>query len=161
MLDALRLIDQEINKHLCIVANLKHRQNSLLPISRLPNEILIAIFLQVTRNRRKTTHKVSLKLLHVCKRWQEVALGYNLLWSHWRTMPSESLPLFASRSGMAPLMLEISCSNPPSDPFVASWTKVMGNQAVRDRVESIDLEVDLHTVESLLAHLGTINNPTY
>ncbi|VDB93549.1 unnamed protein product [Peniophora sp. CBMAI 1063] len=57
------------------------------PVSRLPSEILCVIFLSVHRQQddddRHDGAPPCLPLSHVCKRWREVTLGMQELWSAW------------------------------------------------------------------------------
>ncbi|KAI0656852.1 hypothetical protein C8Q70DRAFT_319300, partial [Cubamyces menziesii] len=105
-----------INRHL----------NSLLPIDRLPPEILLIIFGHVMRsdkihrehlqqgrrieNRRlRITRPLSalIGLTHVCKRWRDVALSAPALWTNIGGCGRRELDAFVARSRSLPLFAHI------------------------------------------------------
>lgn len=67
--------------------------NSILPIHRLPNELLINIFLLVIRSGTSL-----IKMSHVCYRWRAVALDCPALWTSIHTDNGDCLKAHLRRS---------------------------------------------------------------
>jgi len=88
---------------------LRYAQNSHLPVSRLPAELLSDVFLYVVEaglqdgNARFTAGTFS--FLQACRRWNEVAIGFPQLWVWWVAGAVKAWHLFKPRSGDAPLFL--------------------------------------------------------
>jgi len=88
---------------------LKYAQNSHIPVSRLPAELLSDVFLYIVEaglqdgNARFAVG--TFNFLRVCRRWNEVAIGFPQLWVRWVSGAAKVWHLFKSRSGDAPLFL--------------------------------------------------------
>ena len=94
---------------------LKLYRNTLVPIARLPTEILSIIFYLLSgpsfwalKRTSRHTPITPFFLSHVCHRWREISLNLPCLWSH--IILTELLPAGASQmialAKMAPLNLE-------------------------------------------------------
>ncbi|KDQ51403.1 hypothetical protein JAAARDRAFT_140488, partial [Jaapia argillacea MUCL 33604] len=104
-------IDSEIAAHLESIRQLCTKRNSLVPISRLPPEVLASIFVQhVAQNDLRSPLLSSgcsadwwIAVTHVCKHWREVALATPMLWCSLPFQRSDLVPEMIVRSRMAPL----------------------------------------------------------
>ncbi|TCD68098.1 hypothetical protein EIP91_011551 [Steccherinum ochraceum] len=92
--DALRsALQVEAEGHLQAAASLRVRMNTLIPVARLPPEILshiFALYAAITQDywtysRRKVSQYDWIAITHVCHRWREDALGNPNLWSNIQT----------------------------------------------------------------------------
>ncbi|KAK7685811.1 hypothetical protein QCA50_011157 [Cerrena zonata] len=87
--EARRILEHDIEVETKKVVDLKIRLNQLVPIARLPPELLSEIFLQcITMNapnnrlfHRTMSHTSRWKVTQVCHYWREVALHCPSLWS--------------------------------------------------------------------------------
>ncbi|KAI5990257.1 hypothetical protein EDD15DRAFT_2130911, partial [Pisolithus albus] len=56
-------------------------QNHLVPVSRLPNEMLLAIFEEAVSSPPSDKEMwIPIDISHVCRRWREVAVSSARLW---------------------------------------------------------------------------------
>lgn len=88
---------------------LRYAQNSHVPISRLPAETLSEVFLSLVESGigddDTSFTSGTFDFLRVCRRWNEVAVGFPRLWV-WRIPGAvKAWPLFSTRSKGAPLFL--------------------------------------------------------
>ena len=88
---------------------LRYAQNSRAAVSRLPTELLADVFLRIVESglRDGDTRFVTgtFCFLQVCRRWNEVAVSFPLLWGWWVAGAVRAWPLFNSRSRDVPLFL--------------------------------------------------------
>ncbi|EPS93760.1 hypothetical protein FOMPIDRAFT_93871 [Fomitopsis schrenkii] len=89
--------------------------NALLPISRLPHELLSEVFLHHAEYRAEPTSQEPksprdwICVTHVCTHWREVALQCPTLWTRFHASDSlDMLPIFLARSKDAPLSVSMS-----------------------------------------------------
>ena len=149
------LIDQMVKEN----ADCTRILNSRTLISRLPNEILVHIFLECTirRQERKPFHnraerifaKLWLNFTHVCRRWRDVALSCPLLWNyvHLGLYPSpDIMSHFLSRSRNVPLDVRFSLLKKP-----VNQHKDLAKAAVGEchRTRTLELEVYELTSEAM------------
>src|SRR5258707_9297030 len=103
--------------------NEKRQCNLLLPISRIPNEILSKIFCTLRNRYARATKQWHwshghgpdclegqwITVSHVCHNWREVALNTSLLWCHIDVLPLVRtwIPELLRRSKHSPLTLFI------------------------------------------------------
>jgi hypothetical protein len=101
-------IDDETNSP--STCALKSSHDELSPISRLPPEILAAIFafLPPSAWNKEDDHLARIRITHVCHRWRATALDYPLLWSHINLtkLTPVGMAEILARAKMAPLYLE-------------------------------------------------------
>ncbi|KAI6155827.1 hypothetical protein BKA82DRAFT_4083195 [Pisolithus tinctorius] len=76
-------------------------QNLLAPVSRLPNEMLLAIFEEAVSSPPEKEMWVPIDISHVCHRWREVAISSPRLWRHIWVMPSIKLHLLEAYAARA------------------------------------------------------------
>ncbi|KAH9070733.1 hypothetical protein EDB83DRAFT_361610 [Lactarius deliciosus] len=112
----LEAIDAKIKSEILedSIQALRHRRNTLAPVSSLSPEIIADIFSFLHLPGRSPlggepdNHLVSLRVAHVCHRWREIALDLPFLWSHvnFATVSLAGATEMLARAGMAPLYLE-------------------------------------------------------
>ena len=106
-----------------IPARLSHHFNTSLPVMRLPDELLVEVFVMYvcrwhsgsgsgTASGRTqaslTSHYGWIRLTHVCHHWREIALHTPMLWTNIKVTRSEVTAAFIARSGNLPLRVEAS-----------------------------------------------------
>jgi hypothetical protein len=100
----------EINSSKAFTRALNSRHNELVPISRLPCEVLAAIFsfLSVFAWNEGSDFLAWIYVAHVCRRWRETALNHPRFWSHINLtkLTPVGMAEILSRAKMAPLHLE-------------------------------------------------------
>ena len=98
------------------IIKLSSAQNSHLPISDLPAELLSEVFLYIVESGIQigpanigtggTSFKHgTFRFRQVCKHWDEVAISFPQLWVRWPSSAIRAWPQFNSRSKNAPLYL--------------------------------------------------------
>ncbi|KAF8492738.1 hypothetical protein F5888DRAFT_1891575 [Russula emetica] len=100
----------DINSSEASTRALKSRYNELAPISRLPCEVLSAIFsfLSVFAWNDGSGLLAWIHVAHVCHRWRETALNHPRFWSHinFTKLTPVGVAEILSRAKMAPLHLK-------------------------------------------------------
>jgi hypothetical protein len=117
--DLQQAIDAEIKSLEESIRSLKHRRNSLAPISSLPTEIISNIFsilrvpvapspLTLPTLSEKPDNLPWFRISHVCRHWREITLNQPLFWSHLRlaNFTLEGAGEMIARAKMLPLHLE-------------------------------------------------------
>lgn len=109
----LKSLDEEIEKMQEILVRLKTTRNDLLPVARIPPELLSEIFLcfrdSSTRPSREYVQKMSwISITHVCARWRNVALADPRLWNTINLRFPDLADYFLNYSGMLPLRVVLS-----------------------------------------------------
>ncbi|KAI0056098.1 hypothetical protein BV25DRAFT_1832555 [Artomyces pyxidatus] len=87
--DTLQSFDDEESSMRRAMQSLRTRRNALIPISRLPPEILTRIFtinaaadIPGIRDKTKTRPRLGwITVTHVCRRWREMVLDLPILWA--------------------------------------------------------------------------------
>jgi hypothetical protein len=104
-------MDDEINSFQESLRALKARRNVLSPISRLPPEILAAIFSFLPSSAWVTNagNLARICVAHVCRRWRETALNHSRLWSdiNFSKLTSAGMAEIFARTQRTPLHLEV------------------------------------------------------
>ncbi|GJE90049.1 hypothetical protein PsYK624_061720 [Phanerochaete sordida] len=118
----LKTIDDEIETLQRKARGVRSHRNTLVPINRLPLEILAEIFYEVVGLHESTTRPSRtlsyypmgcgtprwLVVTFVCRAWRSLALGTSRLWSHMLfNENAERIELFLARSSTAPLMVTV------------------------------------------------------
>ena len=88
----------------------KRAQNSQVATFWLPAELLSSVFLYVVKSSLPRTGHAhfdpgTFNFLRVCRRWNNVAIGFPRLWVWWVAGAVKAWPLFNARSKGAPLSL--------------------------------------------------------
>lgn len=111
--EALLQQEQDLLKAL---ASVRYQLNGTTPIGKLPTEIISEIF-RWTAVKRASSPPYTGKVLHVCRRWYEVAMATPDLWSVVQVIEErKQIDAYLMRSKDAPLDVVISpsiASNPP------------------------------------------------
>ena len=104
------IIDEVINSSEASTRALKSLHNERAPISRLPREVLAAIFflLSVFAWDEGSGILARIYVAHVCRRWRETALNHPRFWSHvnFTKLTPVGMAEILARAKMAPLHLE-------------------------------------------------------
>lgn len=103
--DELQRVDDEIAQLSEAVRRLKMRHNNLITISVLPNEIILEIFVTLVQD-TEDSHFI-IPLSSVSQRWRQIAVDYAILWSFFDLNERKIHPELYSRSGQAPLSLNV------------------------------------------------------
>jgi F-box-like len=141
----LSVIDDKIRDHSEAIICLKRERNSNVPISRLPPEILSAIFFY---NVLDGGHDFSYRFIsaslggwisvtYVCHYWREIALQSASLWSHWGVPDARWTDIFFSRSRQAPLYIRTSFS---SRLDLATFLELLRKSNCLDRTRELHLQ---------------------
>ncbi|KAG8927287.1 hypothetical protein FRC02_008322 [Tulasnella sp. 418] len=107
-IEALDFVLQAFNEHVRkLVLPMRRQINELLPIHKLPNELLAEVFLEACDGHRAPT-----RLAAVASRWRSIVISYPRLW-HYLNSDSDirSTNLTLQRSGSTPLDLFCSCKS--------------------------------------------------
>ncbi|KAK7019148.1 hypothetical protein VNI00_018180 [Paramarasmius palmivorus] len=152
--EQLQLLDEKIAQTKENLRNLHFQRNSLLPICRLPNEILGLILTFCASDvRRHRTHCSQMSWLwptHVCQHWRTIALGCPAMWD----TPDFSKPSLARetlvRSKSAPLYIRAATRGYRTD------QQEVLSDALRDiaRVAAIEIDTSLPLILNVL--LGVV-----
>jgi len=107
--DAIDALQKQIDSYTAESNRLRCAQNSHVAISRLPAETLSEVFLCLVESGLEYGNTSfaagTFGFLQVCRRWNEVAVGFPRLWV-WRIPgATKAWPLFSTRSKGAPLFL--------------------------------------------------------
>ena len=107
--DAINAMQKQIDVHFEEINKLRSAQNTYVPVSRLPAEILSEVFLCIVESSLQHGDfgfvAGTFWFRQVCKRWNEVAVGFPQLWVHWVARAVRAWPLFKARSKDAPIFL--------------------------------------------------------
>lgn len=94
------------------ISLLKTRRNELAPVSKLPDEILLQIFV-VLRDSTDLRPANWLRVMHVCQYWRHIAVGSPPLWTRLHDPPP----------GLTRLQLECSQNAPLDVVLTRTWFK--------------------------------------
>ncbi|KAF5325130.1 hypothetical protein D9619_010050 [Psilocybe cf. subviscida] len=112
-----RTLDEEISALRARTQNsltpLLARRNALAPVFKLPNEILVDIFL-ILRNFWKPSLKCWHQVTQVCRHWRHVAIDAPILWTDIYVLSHEYTLLMLQRSQKAPLEVHFAETHFPS-----------------------------------------------
>ncbi|KDQ51397.1 hypothetical protein JAAARDRAFT_41247 [Jaapia argillacea MUCL 33604] len=107
-------IDSDIAAHLESIRQLCTKRNSLVPVSRLPPEVLANIFVQHASQTGLSSPPISsgcsvdwIAVTHVCRHWREVALATPRLWCSLPFQRPKWVPEMIVRSRLAPLHVTV------------------------------------------------------
>ncbi|KAG8952844.1 hypothetical protein FRC03_012008 [Tulasnella sp. 419] len=112
--EALEFVQQVFISHIQTrMISIRRQMNELLPISKLPNELLQQIFLYTCRVvYRFPSYRAPTNLAAVSWRWRSVTITYPQLWSSLHSdLGAEVTRLMLQRSKSAPLDLYCSCQS--------------------------------------------------
>jgi hypothetical protein len=109
---AISTVDKGIDGAMQFVRSLFTRRNALVPISRLPPEILARVFHLLVLEEPPLSGGRSLgwiKVTHVCRHWRQVALDDSSLWAQIWGIPTNAkwISEMLTRAKNAPLDIEL------------------------------------------------------
>ncbi|KAF5357691.1 hypothetical protein D9758_007487 [Tetrapyrgos nigripes] len=143
--------DPQVEKHVELdeLTKLKTRRNELVPISRLPEELLSKFFKLCVRPKKNyyapMFHRWSwTKVSHICKHWRNVALGCPALWGCLDLTTPTWIPEMLRRSQMAPLVInmpQLLILKPKSADAIKTLEKALGE------LEMLQAAPLLHTLQ--------------
>ena len=107
--DTIDSLQQQIDFHVGEASRLRYARNSYVAVSSLQPELLSEVFLYLVESGLRGGNSYfapgTFSFLQVCRRWNEVAVGFSQLWSLWVAGAAKAWPLFNSRSRGGPLSL--------------------------------------------------------
>jgi len=134
--NAIESLQKQIDLHVGEANRLKYAQNSHAAISRLPTELFEEVFLRIVESSLQDggAHFATgtFAFLQVCRRWNEVAVGFPQLWGWWVAGAFKAWPLFNSRSNDTPLFLTWRSHLP------ASARDVLMDPTIPERIRNLD-----------------------
>ncbi|KAE9397050.1 hypothetical protein BT96DRAFT_860443 [Gymnopus androsaceus JB14] len=146
-------IDEEIAGYEDAIRKLRSRRNSLVPISKLPAEILCAIFMFIPTHGptplRYRWHWIT--ITHISHLWRTISLNCPELWS----TPDFTKPNLASemikRSKMAPLNIEVT-----SNSWLTPWVLKTVGESLKQitRINEIHLLASRNNMDKLLSGIN-------
>ena len=140
---AIACIDEEVSKHRLLVSDLCAQRNSVMPIFRLPNEILASIFTHGARNYHEGNDPISFRVPHwvnvsyVCRHWRDVALSCPTLWTFHFTMSLRWTEELLARSKQASLKIRIKHNSLKSRSWWSDLLEKVLNHA--ERIQELHL----------------------
>ncbi|KAJ7248670.1 hypothetical protein C8J57DRAFT_1189459 [Mycena rebaudengoi] len=149
-------IDEELESLYVRISALKAKRNTIAPISRLPNELLIRIFIRYAVDSGTLASLKWHKIMFVCRLWREIALASQDLWSHIDVSSShrdERIYHQLDRSGAAPLTVKLAFSTS----LTYYFSFVMENAA--ERIVSLDLAGEAGEMRKVVTNLTKCTCP--
>ncbi|KAF5325445.1 hypothetical protein D9619_010046 [Psilocybe cf. subviscida] len=149
MRNSIRLLKIQRNAAIRV---LKTRRNELAPALKLPEEIIVQIFiiLRDTSDRHpKSWHQVT----HICRYWRGAAIGWPALWARLYNPPHALAALMLERSQS--MLLDVSLSTLEPKHSIQTLTIILGQI---ERIRSLSFRAMpptfLDIVHDVLANLG-------
>ncbi|KAH8092247.1 hypothetical protein BXZ70DRAFT_1010942 [Cristinia sonorae] len=140
----LKAIDAAIAYHNSAAARLKARRNAMMPVSRLPSEVLAYIFhwyIRIVTGDQPDPTRLAL-LREVCRSWDEVVMSSAALWSRISVTEYSTLKAtqtWLARSKEALLDIEIFSADSPTRPEDRNTVKVVMPHIRRARTLSLEM----------------------
>jgi hypothetical protein len=100
-----------------VLSLIRFKRNRLLPINRLPPDVLVLIP-DYWSSRKRAKNLIA--LTHVCQTWREIFISRASLWTDFYCVDGEKTRVYLDRSGSAPInvQLERKLGLSPNDPFL-------------------------------------------
>ncbi|TCD61499.1 hypothetical protein EIP91_008365 [Steccherinum ochraceum] len=143
--------------HFLRLRRLRYLKNSLIPISRLPPEILSQIFFAfcaLVKNQPRAFGRYRrefewLSVAHVCHEWRDVALSTPLFWSNIRlgNLSDTALATILARSQQAPLQITSDFDETRRSRVTCQLLILQEHMA---RVESLDMCLPPHAFQDTI-----------
>lgn len=149
-----RLMNEELLLLKLRSLELKASHNASASISRLPNEMLVAIFMKL-----KDTYFIPLRhwhqITHVCRHWRRVALEAACLWTKPPTHLHEYTLLMLERSRTSSLCIDLrQTASTATSAAVLDHVRRIGSLSIQQRIEDLDkLQALLSTLKHAESHL--------
>jgi len=151
--DAIESVQKQMDFHVREADRPGHTQNPRAAVSHLPAELLAEVFLHVVESglqdddSRFATRTFT--FLRVCRRWNEVSVGFPRLWGYWVAGAVKAWPMFNSRSKGAPLLFTWRPRLPDSA------RDILMDPAIPNRIHRLDF---IGTSEQLARLLGAFDS---
>ncbi|KAI0704261.1 hypothetical protein BC835DRAFT_811383 [Cytidiella melzeri] len=144
-------VDAILSKVAEVARKLRSARNAFVPISRLPPELLSAIFMSLQDTDQGTFAPASFRrwyrVTHVCQRWRDVALSCPPLWTQIDTFTHERwVEEVLNRSRKASLDMRVQLSR-PSSRTLGAWRMAVAHLS---RMQVLHLSLDKKTFDNLL-----------
>jgi len=148
-------LQNQIDLYFNEINKLRSTQNSHVPVSGLPAELLSEVFLYIVESYLEDGGLRfawgAFKFRQVCKRWNEVAVRFPQLWVHWAPGAFKVWDLFNARSKGAP----ISLTWRPRCTEASIYNKTMEDPTIPDRIRALDFNGTNDQLERLLSAFGS------
>jgi hypothetical protein len=114
-------VDEEILTRHLPVCTLRTQRNALSPISRLPDELLVDVFIHNAQEYYGSSKRLAwappsvppwVNVSYVCHHWRTIALNCPILWTYLFFASRTWLAELLARSKMAPLRVQLDLSFP-------------------------------------------------
>ncbi|KAF8641739.1 hypothetical protein AX16_009816 [Volvariella volvacea WC 439] len=161
-------LDAKIRYHYSCIRELCETRNTLIPIHRLPTEVLCRVFKEVSTTNRAAQYGNVLiwhpNIVHVCRHWRSIGLAESLLWSYISlgdSVQDEALACYIQRASKSQNVRLISHS--------AQWESILTLLEVSDchitSITAIGLysQIEFWRICSrfrVLSSIQTLNVPT-
>ena len=148
---AIDAVQNQIDLYFKEINKLRSVQNSHVPISGLPAELLSEVFLYIVESSLRDDGLGfawgAFKFRQVCERWNEVAIEFPKLWVWWMSGASKVWDLFNARSKGAPISLtwRLRCAEAPV------YNAIMEDPTIPDRIRTLDFAGTNDQLEDLLS----------
>ncbi|KAK7691382.1 hypothetical protein QCA50_004781 [Cerrena zonata] len=161
--DARKRIQDRIEEAIKALRTLGASQNELAPFHVLADELLTDIFLYVRAVESETsyTHRTSrrwMRLSWVCRRWRNVALRSQLLWSKVEASNIELAEMFLQRSGTAPASFQLS---PMFGPIESERTRRYIDMIAQHANHIAELDIAMHDPDVMKVFIDEIGSFSY
>ena len=107
--DVIDAMQKQIDVHLEEINKQRSIQNSQVPVSGLPAELLSEVFRCIVESSLQYSDtcfsRGTFSFREVCSRWNDVAVGSPQLWVRWASDAVRAWPLFKARSKNAPIFV--------------------------------------------------------
>ncbi|TFK50330.1 hypothetical protein OE88DRAFT_1645416 [Heliocybe sulcata] len=145
------LLQTRISAQEVELSKLRQELNALLPVARLPEEILVHIFELVriaSRGELQWSCRLQ-ELSHVCRHWREVVFGRPMLWRTIVLGRANYSEAALKRSGNAPLLVSGFLSSHES---LRVWGTVLEQL---DRLEALNITTSMELLEDTEKNVAT------
>ena len=147
---AIDALQKQIDLRFKEINELRSTQNSHVPVSRLPAELLSQVFLYIVESGLQPVDLGfawgTFGFRRVCKRWNEVAVGFPHLWARWASSAFVVWGLFNARSKGVP----ISLTWRPSYDHIRHGDGVLADPTIPGRIRTFDCTGTQDRLEHLL-----------
>ncbi|KAI0727703.1 hypothetical protein C8Q72DRAFT_435816 [Fomitopsis betulina] len=156
-------LEQEKAYHYECIRGINTRLNALVPISRIPPELLSEVFLHTAGHRADpASHPPPLRdwirVTHVCRHWRETALQCTALWSRVDApINIKWLAELLARSKDSPLSMKLSFRPvrvPGTGQFISSEDEVLLALSALHRVRTLTVDTLGKPMKTVLERLG-------
>ncbi|KAF8638216.1 hypothetical protein AX16_010562 [Volvariella volvacea WC 439] len=149
-------IDEEISLLERRLLQLRRLRNTLAPISRLPEDVMLRIMSELPPA-KSAPPQSWIQFTYVCRQWRTISINYPLLWTRFYIphMSQSWIKTFIDRSRSAPLAINITDSSGPIYPVkTISLLRGVADRIVEFHCSSDVWEENLKQLDLSKAPLG-------